>query len=185
MSNSRLHYLAYGSNLHPYRLSRRVPSACPIGVVPLPNRRLVFQKRGADGSGKCYITAVSESAHVASDSAHFAFGVVYDIAAEDKADLDRIEGLGEGYNEETLTVELGAERLDAFVYVADPAYLNESLSPYHWYKEMVVLGARFHALPSEYVSRIETVLSKPDLDSTRESSNADILESMRRLNRKM
>ena len=46
--------LAYGSNLHPFRLAqRRIRSARPIGVVPMQGKRLAFHKKSGDGSGKC------------------------------------------------------------------------------------------------------------------------------------
>ena len=52
---SIIHYLAYGSNLHPLRLTLRVPSARVIGVVEMPGYMLEFHKRSIDGSGKCLI----------------------------------------------------------------------------------------------------------------------------------
>lgn len=53
-----VHYLAYGSNLHPLRLTARVSSARPLGTVPMPGYKIAFHKRSIDHSGKClfYVT---------------------------------------------------------------------------------------------------------------------------------
>ena len=53
MALARFISLAYGSNLHRFRLTQRVRSATPIGVVPMPGKRIAFHKRSDDGSGKC------------------------------------------------------------------------------------------------------------------------------------
>ena len=82
-------YLAYGSNLTPARLSARVGNLDVLGTVPLPGYRLEFSKRGADGSGKCTLIAAPGS---------HAWGAIYRIADGAKATLDKIEGLGHGYD---------------------------------------------------------------------------------------
>jgi len=38
--------------------------------------------------------------------------------------------------------------------VAASTHIDASLVPYDWYKEMVLLGARYHGLPAEYVAKI-------------------------------
>lgn len=86
-------YLAYGSNLHPLRLVRRVPSARLVGTVPLPGYRLAFHKRGMDGSAKCDL-------ELADESGSLAYGAVYSVAAQDIHGLDRLEDLGAGYFKE-------------------------------------------------------------------------------------
>jgi hypothetical protein len=53
----RLHYLAYGSNLHPIRLRQRVNSARLIATLSLPGYRVLFNKRGQDLSAKCNLVA--------------------------------------------------------------------------------------------------------------------------------
>jgi len=54
----KLNYLAYGCNLHPVRLQKRVPSAVFTGMVELHGRILSFSKRSVDGSGKCTIWSI-------------------------------------------------------------------------------------------------------------------------------
>ena len=44
---------------------------------------------------------------------------------------------------------------------------NLSLRPYHWYKKVVLAGAREHSLPANYVEMVEKVGSFKDSDSAR------------------
>ena len=80
MRENILYYLAYGSNLHPVRLSERVPSAELLGVVELREYRLVFQKRGWDGSSKCTLVRTGETSVGA-------YGAMYAIDAIHKSRL--------------------------------------------------------------------------------------------------
>ena len=113
-----LYYLAYGSNLHPVRLSERVPSARLIGPAVLPRFRLKFHMRGADDSGKGNLFA---------DPAAHAYGAVYAIEAHHKSLLDRYEG--PGYRCGRLNAEVGGRAYDCFVYLAAPGYVDDSLRP--------------------------------------------------------
>lgn len=175
MDITLIHYLAYGSNLHPFRLMQRVSSAKPIGVVPMPGKRLTFHKRSQDGSGKCFFFE-------SGDAHDIMYGVVYEFDAAEKSNLDALEGLGKGYNEQLVAVPLNGETYQAHIYVAASTHIDASLVPYDWYKEMVLLGARYHELPSEYVAAIESVASVPDLDPKRTARNEAILVTMRRMN---
>lgn len=80
-----LHYLAYGSNLHPLRLMERVPSARLIGVTEITGYQLRFHKRGKDGSAKCDLCW-------SDDRKSSVFGAIYRIASNEKPILDRAEG---------------------------------------------------------------------------------------------
>ena len=80
-----LYYLAYGSNLHPMRMTQRVPSARFIGKVEMRGRQLAFHKHSNDGSGKCLLYSEQGDDQVA-------HGVLYEINGSEKAALDRAEG---------------------------------------------------------------------------------------------
>jgi len=134
-------YFAYGSNLHPVRLTERAPSSCLVGVAELPKHTLRFHKRGACGSGKC-------NALHTGDSSDRVLGAVYEIDPEEKNDLDRYEG--NGYAVKRLSVTVNGGLLDVFAYVAIKSYIDDGLSPFHWYKELVVAGARYHGFPPDY-----------------------------------
>lgn len=147
-------YAAYGSNLHPLRLTQRIASARLIATRFLPDWSLHFHKQSIDGSGKCNILRGGEGVHVA----------VFDISAADKLVLDRIEGVGIGYSNASLSIPgLG----DCATYAAQPSHIDASLAPYDWYKELVVAGARLHGFPGQYLDRIESTLAHADPDPDR------------------
>ena len=168
-------YLAYGSNLHPHRLSRRIPSARLIGITRLQGLRLQFNKRSFDGSAKCTFLETGASR----DILH---GVVYEIDADEKRTLDDIEGLGRGYDEKKLRVQLEDCLIEPFTYIAANTHITPDLQPYHWYKELVLLGARYHQLPREYTATIEAVVSVPDPDSSRMQDRQILLDAMQAIN---
>ena len=164
-----LRYLAYGSNLHPGRLGARVAIETLLGTVPLPGWRLAFDKRGADGSGKCDLKYTG-------DAGDCAWGAIYALDAAAKATLDAIEGLGKGYGEREIVVPA----FDAVVlYVALPAALDATLVPFDWYHELVLAGARHHAFPASYLASIAAVATRPDPDAARASTHRELLASLR------
>lgn len=167
-----LKYFAYGSNMHPLRLSARVPSCRAMGAAHLTGFRLRFHKRSIDGSAKCNALYTGH----ASDTI---MGVVYQIAAHEKSGLDRFEFRGRGYHEATVHVTSGDERDSVFIYLADPEYIDDFLKPYRWYKQFVVIGARHHGLPAEYVRAIEGVETVEDSDQERAERNFGILRRLK------
>ena len=167
---SGIHYLAYGSNLHPLRLLARAPSSRVIGVVPLPGRCVSFHKRSNDGSGKCNLP---ESSY-----ADVSYGVIYELSIADKKNLDIAEGLGRGYDEALLSVSLNDATYRPIVYIAASSHIDAALQPYHWYKAFVLAGARHHNLPDDYIRSIESQPSVPDPDAGRNAENLALLARM-------
>ena len=168
-----IHYFAYGSNLHPVRLMDRVPSARLIGVANLDRHRLTFHKRSKDdGSSKCNILESSS----ATDVVH---GAIYEIASEHKSDLDGFEGKGFGYIDNQIGLVYQEREYPCFTYLAQKSHIVDNLKPYHWYKEMVLLGARYLSFPDEYVSSIDFVESIEDPENDRRRENQALLEKMR------
>ncbi len=159
-------YAAYGSNLHPVRLTERLPSARLVGPGFLPGRTLEFHKRSVDASAKCTIVPGGEGVYVA----------VYEVSAADKRHLDEIEGVGRGYSDEVVDVPGFS---DCATYVAEPTHLDDWLKPYHWYRELVLLGCRYHGFPESYVARIADIASATDPDVARNAVNAALIERIR------
>lgn len=164
-------HLAYGSNLHPLRLAARVPSARTVGVVEIPGYRLAFHKRSVDGSGKCLIyTEQGQSRKM--------YGVLYEFDVSEKASLDKAEGKGNGYCGQLVQFPLNGETYTSYVYIAQSTHVDPSLVPYHWYKGLVLAGARYHHFPAEYIASIEATPSKPDPDIERTQENENLLRQM-------
>jgi hypothetical protein len=164
---STIRYAAYGSNLHPVRLTERLPSARLVGTALVPDRTLEFHKQSVDGSAKCTILEGGEGVHVA----------IYDISGSDKDRLDEIEGVGRGYSDERIDVPgFGL----CATYVAEPTHLVTDRSPYRWYQALVVEGCRFHGFPARYIERIASVGSVRDPDDARRARNDALVERLER-----
>jgi gamma-glutamylcyclotransferase len=164
-----LHYFAYGSNLHPVRLCERVPSAQLVGTSQLAAHRVHFHKRGQDSSGKCNLLHTGQ----ATDQVH---GAIYSIDAAHKTILDEYEG--PGYRCCDITVQHGATRYECFVYLAYAEHIDEKLKPYHWYRDLVIQGARYLGFPEAYIQQLANVSSVDDPDQSRQQQHTYLLEKM-------
>ena len=161
-----MRYAAYGSNLHPLRLTDRIRSAKLIATNYLPNWSLCFHKRSKDDSGKCSIS-------VGDDGVHFA---IFEISDDDKMALDKIEGVGLGYSEISLSLpDVG----HCVSYIAEKSHIDGSLRPYDWYMEFVLVGARFHGFPDEYLKRIESIQTLCDPKPRRRIKEWETVEMVR------
>ena len=163
-----IQYFAYGSNLHPLRLLERVPSAELVGTIALKRYQLRFHKKSNDGSGKCSLLYTS-------DVSNFVCGAIYYIDPAHKNELDKFEGKGCGYIDNHIHFNIGGNKYSCFTYVAQQTHIIDNLRPYHWYKQLVVLGARYLSFPGTYISAIESVESIKDQDSERTMQNEALI----------
>ena len=149
------------------RFQGRVPSASRVGTAILKNHELKFHKVGRnDGSAKCDVRETD-------DPNHIIYGVVFRIARADKPKLDREEGLGKGYEQKNVIVQMrGGAIIQAFTYYA--TNIDPTLKPLDWYKEHVMRGARENGLPEEYIRQLEAVECVRDLDADRRESELAI-----------
>ncbi len=159
-------YFAYGSNMLNKRLQLRVPSASPLTTGIIRDYGLCYYKRGMDESGKCTIKQKEKS------EVH---GVVFEMDKMEKKKLDIAEGLGNGYESDTITVETADQKLQAYTYIAERSYVDESLKPYSWYKKLVIAGAYQHHLPDRYISSALDVKTVRDMNQKRAKENRDII----------
>lgn len=151
-------YFSFGSNMSSKRLFQRI-NAIRIGVAVLSNHKLCFHKYGeSDNSGKCDILLTD-------NKKDFVIGVVYKIDESHKKTLDKIEGLGCGYDIKIVPVVLNGTNQDVFTYFATD--IDPSVKPYHWYKQHVLEGARENDFPEDYIASIENVQSVKDKNRER------------------
>lgn len=163
-----IYYFAYGSNLHPHRLKQRIPSSAPIDQAHLHQHRLRYHKNGGDGSAKCNVVSTG-------DHMDWVIGVVYEMLASELHILDKVEGLGYGYDREVCEVKMGDDFAEAYIYVAQPEYIDDDSRPYCWYRDFVVEGARHHQLPEDYINQHLDVEFISDSDDDRRRFNRDII----------
>lgn len=141
-------YFAYGSNMSTERLRQRVPSAKPICKARLNNKRVVFNKRSTDGSGK---------ANLSDSIGDETWGVLFEVDATDINKLDNIEGGYKRTSLQTQTVE--GNNITAEVYISNK--LTNDPVAYDWYKELILTGAKEHNLPKSYLAYLEQLPSQP------------------------
>jgi len=159
-------YFAYGSNMLLERLRERVPSAIIHKKAKLQGYTLTWCKTGKDGSGKCSIVNTSKEQD-------YVWGVLYEIDSAEKINLDRIEGLGYGYDETIIQLEFNKEIIKAVTYIA--TNINPCLKPYRWYKDFVIQGARQNKLSKNYIALLKTAECISDPDKKRLQNNRNIL----------
>lgn len=166
--SSTFKYFAYGSNMLKERLcaAERCPSAVVIGTGYVEGRRLTFDKVSQDGSGKC-------DAEPTRRSSDRVYGVLFDVALAERDSLNKAEGLGKGYEEETVRVVTAQGSVDAVTFIATRK--EPALRPYHWYKALTVAGAVEQQLPAGYVEWLRTADSVEDPDSERRARNEALL----------
>ena len=139
-----------------------MPSCKALGIATLPSHALRFHKRSKDKSGKCNAVASGNDTSV--------IGVLFSFDPADRAKLDKAEGVGSGYEHTMVTVINDEGRRRAVLtYLATPGYIDDSLSPYGWYKDFVLEGGREHGLPPDYIAEyIQSVEAIEDPDKARD-----------------
>ncbi|MGD8559959.1 MAG: gamma-glutamylcyclotransferase [Gammaproteobacteria bacterium] len=168
---SKLFYFAYGSNLHPVRLTARVPSARLLGLKTVPEYRLLFHKRHhEDSSGKCNMFYTGRDEDVV-------IGAIYEMAADQKPLLDQCEGTG--YRCDSMTLEFNGGEYECFVYIAEDSHIDDELVPHCWYKNIVLLGAEFHNLPEDYLEVIRSVPAGTDPDKEQHERHYRLIDEMK------
>ena len=139
---------AYGSNMCWERIRDRTPSVESCGTGFVTHRRLVFHKRGIDGSGKA-------DARYTGRAEDRVWGVLHVMSPRDRQVLDGIEG---GYVLQTVDVSRPDGALvRACAYVALDEKVEPGLRPTPEYLDWVLRGARELGLPPAYVAALEAV----------------------------
>ncbi len=137
----------------------RVPTASCGGRAWLPDYRLVFEKRGRDGSAK---------ANLRREPGARVWGVLYALAPGDWATLDRSES---GYARVAVAVRTQAagESTRAETYQSEQRLADER--PRASYLRMVVDGARAQGLPEDYVRALAATAVLDPADSAPTASD--------------
>ena len=160
---NKIKYAAYGFNLHPIRLSERIPSAKLLGKAILEGKALRFHKRSKDGSAKC---------NIVDEKKQRVYVAMYEIDESEKSALDNTEGAGYGYRCEEVKV-LGFGK--CITYIAEDSHIDDSLKPYTWYKEMLLVGCEKLEIPKAYIEHIRCVDANEDLDQQRQAKNMELV----------
>lgn len=151
-------YFAYGSNMNPARMRARGLEFVKAEPATLPRFRLVFNKQSHCRPSVAY-------ANVQPSSNRHVEGVLYTLAkAEELALMDYYEGTPVRYSRECLYVVTATGLRPTWIYMANPAFINDGLLPDSAYLEHLLAGRDF--LSTDYIKmlmRHDSVFSEPIL----------------------
>jgi len=105
-------------------------------------------------------------------------GAIYSLSEADRGRLDRLEGVGKGYEVIGLSLDHDGTTYDCFSYRATDDALDDSLLPYGWYKQLVIAGTRYYSFPEEYIEPIRRVPEMEDADLNRVAEHRKLLKEM-------
>jgi gamma-glutamylcyclotransferase len=158
-------YFAYGANVHPAWLGRRIPDAALVGPGMLPGYRLAFRKRGRDGAARSDACPSDAPGAVLP-------GALYRLR---QADLQRLGAAGAGYLAKRVRVESPEGPLDAITWVAPPEEIGDGLLPWDWYVALIRAGAELLGLPESHRQWLASVPVATDPDAARAAPAREIV----------
>jgi gamma-glutamylcyclotransferase (GGCT)/AIG2-like uncharacterized protein YtfP len=144
-----IYYFAYGSNMNRTRMLERVGEFSIIGKGVLSDFRLAFNKKAQGKVGEAY-------ANVMPSSGDYVEGVVYQFDEIQK--LDKPEGYPNHYDRKLMTISIGGESTEAWVYFAQESRIAEGLLPSKEYLEHLMQGKEY--LSEGYWQHLEDIKIK-------------------------
>lgn len=90
-------------------------------------------------------------------------GVLYRLANSNEiAKLDPHEGTPFMYSRERFRVQTSTGEIPAWIYIANPAVIDNNIRPARWYVEHLLAGCEY--LSPDYLQRIESTRCREDVD---------------------
>lgn len=148
-------YFAYGSNMDWAQTKARCPSVAFVCVARLADHRLAFTRKSVHR--ECGV------ADVVREAGRSAWGAVFQLSELDVGALDKSEGYRPGreknsyWRRECMVFLDGDENrpVTTQAYFADPQP-NPPL-PNEAYKALILAGARYWHLPTDYIAELEAI----------------------------
>ena len=153
---TRHYYFAYGSNMNPVRVQKRMMaySKCESGI--LSNYKLAFNKRSVKYLG----AAAANVMHSVGEEVQ---GVVYHLKDESQIlAMDPFEGYPQRYNRLLVPIKTVTDLLQVWVYIANPDHIQEGLKPATWYLNHLLSGRQY--LTSDYARNLAATICLPESD---------------------
>ncbi|MDF1691612.1 MAG: gamma-glutamylcyclotransferase [Zhongshania sp.] len=146
-------YFSYGSNMNSARMEARGLAFTRAESARLCGYRLVFNKRSHCTVGVAYANVVHSSQCAVE-------GVLYTLADPSALNImDRFEGTPVRYSRECLAVQTAVGVKNAWIYLANPAYVEAGLLPESGYLAHLLAGAEF--LSAEYMAMLRAQECRP------------------------
>lgn len=148
-------YFAYGSNMNPARMKARGLLFSNAESARLLGYRLTFNKRSHCTPGVAYANVVHSSLSAVE-------GVLYTL--EDHRALnvmDGFEGTPVRYSRECMLLHTASAPKSAWIYVANPAFVEDDLLPESNYLAHLMAGAQY--LSPEYLAMLHAQPCRPSV----------------------
>jgi hypothetical protein len=145
-------YFAYGSNMDPTHMARRVPGARVVGPARLDGFRLAFSVYSTEWDGGAANLELDQGAHV--------WGVLWDVPDDESSGLDAFQGHPTFFRREDVVVEGPEGPMIAWTYrVAhqEGAYVR----PTDAYVNRLLSAIRVHGLPPEALDEVDRAARPP------------------------
>ena len=127
--NSFMKYFAYGSNMNPERMEKRVLNFTKGSSAKLKGYRLKFNKRADRNPLEGYANIVTSVGSIVE-------GILYEISKDDFCKIDKNEGVPIHYERKKITVQvINNKEIEAETYIANPSKIKDSLKPTKEYLE--------------------------------------------------
>lgn len=154
MTDSVMHYFAYGSNMNVERVRKRKMTFVSELAGTLHDYELRFNKRSVKYPG-------AASANVMRATGNLTQGVLYELTAADQIQMmDPFEGYPIRYNRHALPVATHRGDLLAWVYIANEDHIQEGLAPAQWYLDHLLAGENH--LTRDYFEQLRATACLPD-----------------------
>lgn len=152
-----LAYFAYGSNMSLAQMRERCPNSIRTGIAILPGFELAFTRFST--------RRLTGAASVVPAAGRAVWGVLYDLAADDRAFLDQCEGYQPGrpfaannYNPANITVLRDGDAacpIAAMTYIA--VAQDGVFQPSQAYLATIIEGAIENGLPDAYIKGLQAL----------------------------
>jgi gamma-glutamylcyclotransferase (GGCT)/AIG2-like uncharacterized protein YtfP len=144
-------YFAYGSNMDPLHMSKRVPGAEAMGPGRLEGFRLVFNVYSTEWEGGAANLELDQGAHI--------WGVLWDVPNEQLAGLDAYQGHPTFFRREDVSVFGPSGQLIAWTYRV--AHQEGYVRPTDAYLQCLRSAIRIHGLPPEALDIVDRAARPP------------------------
>jgi hypothetical protein len=144
-------YFAYGSNMDPLHMSKRVPGAEVIGPGRLEGFRLAFNVYSTEWEGGAANLELDEDAHV--------WGVLWEVPDEQLAGLDAYQGHPTFFRREDVSAVGAAGPVIAWTYRV--AHQEGYVRPTDAYLHCLRSAIRIQGLPPEALDIVDRAARPP------------------------
>ena len=141
-------YFAFGSNMYPKQMKKRIGTIPYAKRAHLPGYQFLFNKLGSDGTGK---------GNIVKNDKNVVWGVIFRCNQEAMNKIDDFEGVKHNhYRRKNVDVFTDDEKeFQAITYVANDEWVRSNLKPNPEYLKIILDGASHYKLPPEYITEIE------------------------------